>query len=426
MKILFISSTPIKKEFSLGNTFLNLFEDKNEIELASIFTRAGTPNDRVQHNFCITEKMILNNLIKGTQVGAKVKPSSDDCKTLPNNDRELHFARKYRFTLFFWMQDLIWKIGRWKSPELKNFITEYDPDIIFTILSNSVSLNNLILHALRISDAKLVLYAWDNNYSLKKFMISPFRWIKHFLDRYSMRKVTKKASLFYVISDVQKADYEKAFKKQCKVLTKAADFTGDAPVKNEYNDPLQLVYTGNIGLNRWKSLSQIANVLEKINANGVKAQLRIYTGNIITDKISAALNLGESSFIMGSVSADEVERLQNNADMLVHIESLDLKNRLYVRQSFSTKIVDYLAAARPILAFGPKEVASIKHFANNNCAIVADNEDELYKKLFDTIDNYDKLKELSLNAFECGRKRHNKKDIDKMLKSDLEHLITIQ
>ena len=90
------------------------------------------------------------------------------------------------------------------------------------------------------------------------------------------------------------------------------------------------------------------------------------------------------------------------------------------------KIVDYLAAARPILAFGPKEVASIKHFANNNCAIVADNEDELYKKLFDAIDNYDKLKELSLNAFECGRKRHNKKDIDKMLKSDLEHLITIQ
>ena len=90
-----------------------------------------------------------------------------------------------------------------------------------------------------------------------------------------MRKVVEKADLFYVISEVQKIDYEKAFKKECKVLTKSADFSGEAPVKVHYNKPLQMVFTGNIRMNRWKSLANIANVLEKINKDSVKVQLRI-------------------------------------------------------------------------------------------------------------------------------------------------------
>ena len=79
-----------------------------------------------------------------------------------------------------------------------------------------------------------------------------------------MRKVVEKTDLLYVISDVQKTDYEKAFNRECKILTKGADFSTEAPVKKEYNQPLQMVYTGNIGMNRWKSLGAIASTLEKM------------------------------------------------------------------------------------------------------------------------------------------------------------------
>ena len=422
MKVLFISASPLKNEISIGNTFINLFGDMEDVEMASVCTRTGAPDPKVSRCFCITEKMIINNLVKKTPVGVEININRDN-DVAQINEKSINFAKKYRFTAFFWLQNLVWKLGNWKSKELENFIKDFDPDIIFTVHSNLVYLNNLILHIKKITGKKLVVYAWDNNYSLKRFMLSPLRWIKHFLDRASMRKVIKKADLFYVISDVQKNDYQKAFKKECKVLTKSADFTKEPYLKAEYNSPLQLVYTGNIGLNRWKSLEHIANVLEKINENGVKSQLRIYTGNTVTDKIDKALNKGHSSFVMGSVSADKVKEIQNDADMLVHIEPLDLKNKLYVRQSFSTKIVDYLAAARPILAFGPKDVASIDHFVKNNCAIVADNEDELHGKLCEVIHDEHKLNKLSLSAFECGRRSHNKNDIDKMLKEDFEHLL---
>ena len=427
MKILFVSSSPLNKEISIGNTFINLFKDMDDVELASIYTRTGSPDKEISQAFCITEKMLIKNLIKKTPVGVCVE-SKELGKTpkVQNTKKEqgiINFIKSCRWTLFFWLQNFVWRIGRWKSPELERFVEEYNPDVIFTVLSGSPFLNQLIFHITKLTNKKLVLYAWDNNYSLKQFMLSPLRWINHFINRSSMRKIVKKADFFYVISDVQKTDYEKSFKKECKILTKSADFSGNPPIKADYNQPLQLVYTGNIGLNRWRSLSEIANVLEKINKDGVKAQLRIYTGNTLTDKMNNALNIGESSIVMGSVSADEVIKIQSNADMLVHIESKDLKNKLIVRQSFSTKIVDYLKSARPILAYGPKDVASIDHLIKNDCAIVADNENELYEKLLATIDDKGTLNLLAEKGYECGKKHHNEADINKMLKNDLNFIV---
>ena len=132
-----------------------------------------------------------------------------------------------------------------------------------------------------------------------------------------------------------------------------------------------------------------------------------------------ALNRGESSILMGSVPASEVPGIQERADILVHVEALDLKNRLTVRQSFSTKIVDYLKAARPILAVGPKDVASIDHLIRNDCAIVADNRQELESKLRAILDDKAMLNEIAQRGYECGRKHHNKQDIQTMLMNDL-------
>lgn len=430
MKILFVSSSPLNKEISIGNTFINLFKDMDDVELASIYTRTGSPDKEISQAFCITEKMLIRNFIKKTPVGVCVESKKNGetpkVQNTKNEQGVINFIKSCRWTVFFWLQDLVWRVGKWKSPELKKFVEDYNPDIIFTVLSGSPFLNRLILHVTKLANKKLVLYAWDNNYSLKQFMLSPLRWVNHFINRRSMRKVVKKAELFYVISDVQKKDYEKSFKKECKVLTKSADFSDIAPIKAEYNKPIQLVYTGNIGLNRWRSLSEIATTLEKINKNGVKAQLRIYTGNYLTDKMNSALNKGESSFVMGSVSADEVIKIQDNADVLVHIESKDLKNKLLVRQSFSTKIVDYLKSARPILAYGPKNVASIEHLVKNKCAIVADNKNELYEKLLASIDDKSKLDLLAEKGYKCGKRYHNEADINQMLKNDLNFIINKQ
>ena len=115
--------------------------------------------------------------------------------------------------------------------------------------------------------------------------------------------------------------------------------------------------------------------------------------------------------------------IQQEADVLVLAEPVDLKNRLTVRQSFSTKIVEYLKAARPIVAVGAKNIAPFKHLLENDCAIVADNEEELYEKLLLAFKDTNKLHEYALQAYMCGRKNHDKKQQKELLSQDLVRLI---
>jgi hypothetical protein len=368
--------------------------------------------------------MLIRNLLgKG--------PAGMACKCLPDLEQEKdtsskstikRFAKTRRWSIFFFIQNLLWRVGRWKSPQLREFVEEYQPDVVFTPLSDKIYLNRLIFHIAKLANASLFVYAWDNNYSLKRLVFSPLDWIGHFCNRHYMRKVVKKADKLYVISDVQKVDYEKAFRKSCTVITKAEDFSGEPQYKTVFSSPLQLVYTGNLYANRWKSLGELVNALVRINQGGTKVQLRIYTATPLTEPMKKALCKKGTSFLMGSVPASEIARIQSEADMLVHAEALDLKNRLTVRQSFSTKIVDYLKAARPIIVVGPKGVASVKYFIDYNCAIVADNEKELYEKLSAVIDDKQQLYEYAARAYFCGRMNHDKRQQEAVLNRDLRKL----
>lgn len=416
MKILFVSQSPINASISIGNTFLNIFKDFENLDIASVYTKKGYPDKRIETAFRVDEKMIIK--------GLTLKPAGEIVEKRYQGEKEIDgkttiFAKRKRWTIFFWLQNLIWCLPFWKSKKLKKFIDDYNPDVVFSVLSDSVPLNRMIRFVHKYTKKPLCLYAWDDNYSMKTCGKSPLKKLNRLFSRVSMRKTVKKASEFYVISNIQKTEYEKFFKRNCKILTKSEDFSQLAKLKESYNKPLQLLYAGNVGMNRWKSLAIIAEVLQKLNQDEIKAQLYIYSGNTLTEQMKEALEVKDTSFFMGSVSADKIQELQLSADMLVHVEGLDKKSQIEVHQSFSTKLVDCFKSARPILAVGPRNVASIEHLIDNECAIVASSEQELYEKLAEFVDDTEKLNVLSLNSYNCGKKHHNKLDMKKMLEEDL-------
>lgn len=434
MKILFITSSPIVNEKSVGNTFLNIFSGLEEMELASIYVKPGTPDMRITKALRIDEKMLIKNLIdKNNPVGESVFPDgAPPASPSPVPDAQptghtpsglTHFLLTKRWTVFFWIQNLIWSLGRWKSPQLKQFIKEYKPDVIFVTLAHLPFLNNMILHALNLSGAKLAVYAWDNNYSFKMMSLSPLKWIDRALNRRSMRRVIKKADLFYVISDIQKQDYERYFSKKCTVLTKGGVFEEKPDYTRDSSTPIQLVYTGNIALGRWRSLGKIAAALKAINTDGVKAQLRIYTATPMTKKMTQALDIPDSSFLMGSVPSSEIPGIQQKADILVHVEDFSLKNRLDVRQSFSTKLVDYFAMAKCIFAVGPKDVASIDCLLRNGCAVVACDGGEVAERLHMLVTQPQKIDEYAQKAWQCGKENYEMGAVEARLRRDLNELV---
>ena len=422
MNILFISMSPIHKGVSVGNTFLNVLEGVPDAVFSSVYTKNGAPDEAVQNAFQISEKMILKKLFRQTDSAGRVIEKRNAASDFENS-RLVTFARKKRFTVLFWAQELVWMLPFWKSSTLNDFLDMVKPDVLFTLLSDSVVLNKLIVYIQDYTKKPLVVYAWDNNYTLKLGAVSPLRRLNRVINRVYMRKTVQKAKQLYVISDAQKHDYEKAFGVPCKVPTKSADFSGEPPVKTQYNSPLQIVFTGNIGTNRWKSLARIAKALETVNRDGVRAQLRIYTSTPVTHKMREELDVDGSSFLMGSVPASEIPRIQSDADMLVHVEALDLKNRLAVRQSFSTKLVDYFKAARPILAVGPHDVASIAHLIENDCALVAETVEQIEAAIEAVLADSDKLDDFSEKAYACGRAHHDKAVMQQMLQADLNRVV---
>ena len=426
MRVLFVSDWPVNLAVSSGNTFLNIMPQTIEVE--SVYTRNGLPDKCVQKAFCINEKMIIKRLFGRSRYSGKIilerygedkEVKSIDCV----NERIVRLARKKRYTIMFWVQDILWGTNVWKSSELKSFLCDCNPDFIFTLFTNNVIINRLILHIVKTLNKPLILYAWDNNYQWNKYQRSPLRWINHYFERVYMRKVINQAKKFYVISDIQKQDYECIFRKPCSILTKGADFFGDMPVKDADNDILQLVYTGNVSANRWKSLAIIVDALQRLNKKKVVAQLRIYTGTPLTAMMEKALNKEGSSFVMGSVAANDIVEIQKQADILVHVEAFEPKYKFAVRQSFSTKIVDYLHQAKCIFAVGPADVASIDYLIKNDAAIVACDKVQVEQKLRKLFANPQLLIEYGEKAWECGKRNHQIDKIQSKLYHDFEELL---
>ena len=426
MKILIVSNTPWSKENSFGNSFSNIFEGIPDLEFANISCRTVTDLDPiVSACFEISEKSLLKHLKdKRSPSGKKIDIEAlKNCKKSAEESNIKTFARKKRWQVLFWARDIIWTLGRWKSQELLDFIDDFKPDLIFQPVYYSSYLNDIACFIQEYTNVPMLGYISDDCYTLRQFSLSPLYWIDRLHKRKKVKKTIEKCKILYVISEIQKRDYEKAFGVPCKILTKSADFTEPPQLKTSYNTPLQLVFTGNIGTNRWKSLAVIAQALQELNQNGTKAELRIYTATPLTAKMQKALQIDGASYLMGTVPASAIPQIQSEADMLVHAEALDLKNRLAVRQSFSTKLVDYFKAARPILAVGPKDVASIDHLLQNNCALVADNAADLVVMLSDCLENPKRLNTLAENAFLCGKRHHNAAQMKEMLCADLKKTV---
>ncbi len=421
MQVLFLSTSPLRMDNSIGNTYANIFDGMETVKFSSIFCQSGTPNAMfVDRCFRITEKDLLKNLKdKNYNVGKEVK--KEQASLLHPPKKAYRFMKMLRFKAFFWGRDFIWKVGRWKSQALLDFVKEVQPDIIFAPLDNNRTLNNMIQYVHGIAGCKLVTYAWDDVYTLHQTSMSPLFWIDRFYQRPPIRRIAKLSDKIYVISKQQKEVYDKCFNKECSILFKGYDFKVNPEINS--NSPLKMVFTGNLGYMRWKSIISIIEVLEKINFDGTKIELEIYSKTALKKSIIARMNKPGTAYFKGGVSNAEVMRIQEEADILLHIESFEKKQKNLVRLSFSTKLVDYFHQAKCIFAVGPKDVASMDYLIQNDAAITATNEKEIAEKLKNLVENPSMVREYGDKAWECGKRNHQIDSIQDMLYRDFEKLI---
>lgn len=427
-KILVVSSTPWNTNNSFGNSYANIFDNLGEVEIANVYCMEGVVNDPiVKCAYRISEKAMVQKLLRRCDmIGSEVDVVETDetGEGLSSKERMfLDFAKKARWQILFWTREFLWKISNWNEAHLKNFVREFSPDLMFVPVYGKVHMCRVDLAVKEIAGVPMIGYIPDDSYTLRQVKFSLLWWIDRLYSRRLVKKVIDACDRLYVISEIQKQEYDKIFSKDCRILTKGGDFTVHPSAVKLPSVPIKLMFAGNIGDNRWKSLAILAQAIKTINQSGHKLELTIYTATPLTKKMRKALNIPKCSTVAGRIPYCEVKERQQEADVLVHVEATDLCYRWNSRHSFSTKLVDYMLANRAILAYGLEEQASIAHLKKHNAALVATNPTELRVLLEKVVGNPAILQEYAANAWNCGANHHDIYHFHDMLHKDFEQVL---
>ena len=311
----------------------------------------------------------------------------------------------------------IWRSRVWLNRYFAEFIHEAAPDILFAFATSPYILWPLIQYLKKHTRCRVVLLIADDVYGSYEHSA----WYrKRYLKR-EFEKCIMTADKLYGISDEISELYAKRFGKQVTTLYKGCDLS-QGP-KQYLNQPLRFVYAGNLLWGRDDTLGMVAQVLEKLNKERIKATLEVYTGTIITPQIQEKLNRGDSARIMGSRPYDEIKRIMHEADVVLHVESFEEEAIETVRYSLSTKIIDCLQSGTQVLGIGPGEVASIRYLRKVDGAMVIDEQERIEQVVTTLISNQAQMLANARKTRSYAMQKHELGNVQKKLRKDFTELL---
>lgn len=429
-RILIISGESWRDESNGGNVLSNLFSSfTDDYEFAQIFTNPAMPSNTIcTKYFHVSEGEVIKAFLKNSTFGRELLPTdylNQEKFEIKNasSSNWLVFLKKLNFPIFHTFQDVIWRCAKWKTPELEKFVLEYNPDVIFAPMYYSLFMHRIDRYVSKLSGKKMISYVSDDHLTLRQFSLSPIFWYNRLLLRKNVIATAKHYSLLYTMTQEQLEEYQEILKGPMKILKKTADFEGTPNLKSIQGNPLIITYGGNLIYNRFKTLHKLAQAIKEINQDGIKIQLHIYTQTPITTKLRLLLDDGKNSLLLGKVSMEELNVKYANADLVLHVESFELKQRLLTRLSFSTKIIDLMHSGRAILAICWKESSPYKYLKSEDAAICISDVSEIKNTLLNLLEFPEQINQYAIKAWECGVRNHNSKIIIKDLQADFKSMI---
>jgi glycosyltransferase involved in cell wall biosynthesis len=184
--------------------------------------------------------------------------------------------------------------------------------------------------------------------------------------RAGVREVLRHSSYGMGISEPMAREYERRYRLPFAAFgncVDAAEFAvPDAPPETDRDrSVIELVYVGGLHLDRWRSLRRVCEAISRLVAQGVPVRLTVHAPAADLARYGDTFAALPAVRLGGSLDSAEVGAVLRRSDVLVHVESFAAEHRRYTRYSLSTKIPQYLAAGRPVLGFGPAELASMAH-----------------------------------------------------------------
>lgn len=247
--------------------------------------------------------------------------------------------------------------GRWLE-QIRNF----RPQVIHSLLGG-VRVTKLVGALSRELDVPVVPHFMDDwhrhLFADGRMLGLPRRAVER-----SLRHVMSHAPVCLAIGEDMVAEFEDRTRRPYRIVGNSVDFAlysalASRPIARD--GPLVLRYIGGLHLGRVEPLDAVVQAIGRRPSSEVSAVMVLHVP--VADQATVArLVAAHPGVVQAGVTLDpqQVPEALTGSDVLVFVESFRPEIANFTNLSVSTKVPEYLAARRPVLAVGPREQSSVR------------------------------------------------------------------
>ncbi len=375
-KGLIIQNNPFSYKTGNGKTLAAMFAQWNCENLAQIFTSNLQPDFSIcKRYFKISDSAALKSFISHRVCGTEI--TAESCRD--GNSKDKKKDKNFKTKIQGWLSEspfisvirnVVWQKSKWNNEILNKWLDDIQPQFVFLSAGNISVFYDMALFICNKFQIPLFLHIGDD-YFIYRTGWNP--WIN--LHRRTMskklEKTIKQSFGIVAICDKMARVFGEKYGGKYSVCMNSVEVQEleETGARQEGKD-IELVYAGNLGINRWKVLKLIGQALAELAQEGISARLSVYSSFTPGKHILKKLTIPASLQFCGSLYGEALDRAKKDADILVHVEAFDKRYRQLTYTAMSTKVPEYMGSGRLILAVGPAEAASIEFLDQNNVALL--------------------------------------------------------
>lgn len=371
-RVLVVSAASINHHSATGITMINLFSGWPLDKIAQIYDDITAPDDRyckrsrrfssVDIPLIKTAKRLVNKL--RLIIGNAIHAESKIVSPTPSGSVSYGFLGACGDVMPFSL-----------SNGIIEWLDEYKPEVIYSVLG-SVRMMNITLQLSRRFAIPIVPHFmddWPNTAYVKSWLLFVPRLV---LER-KLKKVLSRSPVGLTIGSDMAVEFAGRYGRNFDCFMNCVEINTSSSEKELSNaGTVVFAFVGGLHLNRWKSLLAVASALEELKCSGVNLSVEIYSpvkDLQLYDDIFREFSVVTT---MSTMMACEVNEKLRSFDVLIHVESFLREDSFYTRYSISTKIPQYMASGRPILAYGPGCLSSIRYIKRTETGLVTEREND--------------------------------------------------
>lgn len=415
-RILVISHNVFCETSNMGKTLLSYFQKWDREALAQFYIHSEVPTNGVCTNYYqVTDRDVLKSIFtRRSGVVYKeqdIQYDREHSRTDTGLVSSIYQKGRKRTPLVYFLRNLLWQLGTWHTPKLRAWLESFKPEAIFFASGDYAFMYKIARKIAEIQKIPLYVCCMDDFYLYNKNADRFGGKMTHRSFMKQVRKTLSGAAGIFTICEKMKDDYFKIFGVPCYTLHTASSFEGPLFCEKKEN---VISYIGNLGYDRDKQLIVLGKTLKSLNINNIPHAIDVYSQEK-RPEILEQMTLENGIRYHGPINSERVKEVMAKSRFLIHTESFADNMRHSVMYSVSTKIADSLASGTCIIAYGPKEVASMAYLAENNAAFcITDDDDivECFKEMFFDLEKQDAV---SKRALALAKRNHSREKADSVI-----------